>query len=327
MSTTAGAKTRGCGLGTCLVATLVVAVNTPVAAQTVTYDYDTLGRITSATYADGTLIQYQYDAAGNRTLYTVVTPTAPGILRLSAAALTVSESGPSVAFEVSRTEGSFGAAALNFATGNVTASSGSDYAATSGFLNWASGDTAPRVITIPITDDVTYESNETFTLNLSNATGATLGTPSAATVTITENDPPPGGTVQFSLAPYTVLEQGGSATVTVSRINGSLGSASVNYATSDGTASAGADYTASSGTLTWADGETASKTFTVPITNDTAQESSETINVTLSAATGAVLGAPGSATVSITDNDGPGTVQFTASGVTFGCDVPPFCAI
>src|SRR5262249_50812885 len=83
--------------------------------------------------------------------------------------------------------------------------------------------------------------------------------------------PPPPGTLQFRGRSYPVKESGGTAPVTVTRPAGSAGSVSVDYATSNGTASAGSDYTATSGTLTFADGET-TKTFTVPIINDTLVE-------------------------------------------------------
>src|SRR5262249_15116671 len=94
---------------------------------------------------------------------------------------------------------------------------------------------------------------------------------------------------------------------------GSAGSVSVNYATSNGTATAGSDYTATSGTLIFGDGET-SKTFTIPITNDTAVESDETVNLTLSDPTGgASLGSPASAVLTIHSDDTtdqPTTVTF-----------------
>ena len=113
------------------------------------------------------------------------------------------------------------------------------------------------------------------------------------------------GALRFSQAGYSVSEGGGTATVTVQRILGDDGAVSVQYATSNGTAQAGSDYTAKSGTLSWADSDDAPKTFTVSITNDTAAEGSETINLTLSGPTGgAVLAAPSSATLTITDNDG-----------------------
>src|SRR5262249_31596094 len=93
------------------------------------------------------------------------------------------------------------------------------------------------------------------------------------------------GILQFSSAAYNVNENDGTATITVTRTNGDVGSVSVHYATSDGTATAGSDYAATSGTLTFASGET-TKTFTVPITNDTAVEGDETITLTLSSPTG-----------------------------------------
>lgn len=98
-------------------------------------------------------------------------------------------------------------------------------------------------------------------------------------------------------------EAAGTLAVSVTRTGGLEGSATVNYATSDATATAGSDYTSTSGTLTFAAGEL-TKTFTIPITNDTSLEADETINVTLSAATGSsTLGTLSTGTVTILDND------------------------
>ncbi len=113
----------------------------------------------------------------------------------------------------------------------------------------------------------------------------------------------PPGSMQFSASAYTVNENGGTVTITVPRTGGSHGAASVNYATSNGTATAGSDYTDRSGTLNWEDGDAASKTFTVPISDDAVTEGNETFTVNLSGATGASLGSPASTTVTIVDND------------------------
>src|SRR5262249_41547111 len=107
------------------------------------------------------------------------------------------------------------------------------------------------------------------------------------------------GSLQFSNATYSVNENGTTATVTVTRTGGSAGSVSVHYATSDGSATSGSDYTAASGTLTFPDGEV-SKTFTIPITNDTVVEGPETVNLTLSSPTGgATLGSQNTAVLTI----------------------------
>ena len=93
-------------------------------------------------------------------------------------------------------------------------------------------------------------------------------------------------------------------TITVTRSGGSLGGpVTVDYATSDGTATAGSDYTAVNGTLTFGPGE-AGKSFTVPVTSDSTHEGDETFQVTLSnAGGGASIGSPAGATVTITDDD------------------------
>ena len=78
----------------------------------------------------------------------------------------------------------------------------------------------------------------------------------------------------------------------------------MNYATSSGSATTGSDFTAASGTLDWGDGDTADKTITVDVTNDTAEELSENFIVTLSNPSGeAQLRENVNATVTIADDD------------------------
>ncbi|MGI9210942.1 MAG: Calx-beta domain-containing protein, partial [Methylococcaceae bacterium] len=94
-----------------------------------------------------------------------------------------------------------------------------------------------------------------------------------------------------------------NANVTVSLSAASSQTVTVNYATLDGTATAGSDYTAASSSLTFAPGET-SKTISIPVIGDTTVESDETFQVQLSNAASAVLSATASAaTVTIINDD------------------------
>ena len=97
-------------------------------------------------------------------------------------------------------------------------------------------------------------------------------------------------------------EGAGSIDVTVTRNGDASGAATVNYATSDaaglagctvnnGNASERCDYATTVGTMRFAAGET-SKAFTIPIIDDVLIEGNETFTVTLSGATGALLGSP-----------------------------------
>lgn len=135
---------------------------------------------------------------------------------------------------------------------------------------------------------------------LSNLTGTPFGV--TGTVYLMESIP---GTIEFNIADASVSETIGDATVTVQRTGGFFGTASVDYATSDGTASDGSDYTATSGSLGWMDTEIGPKTFTIGIINDTEVDADETITVTLSNITGAALGVTSIQTITITNDDQP----------------------
>ncbi len=118
--------------------------------------------------------------------------------------------------------------------------------------------------------------------------------------------PPNAGTLRFSAATYSVGEGTANATITVNRVSGSDGAASVSWQSAPGTATS-ADFTPGTGTLNWADKDSADKTFQVHIINDTLVEPTETVLLSLSGATGAALdNAHRTATLSILDNDGTG---------------------
>lgn len=235
----------------------------------------------------------------------------PGALRFAVASSSISEAGGAATISVQRVDGDDGAVTVAYATANGSAQAGSDYTAASGTLSWGDNDDNPKTFQVPITDDATDEANETVQLTLSNpGGGATLGSPSAATLTIQDNDDAGGGgspgTLRLASASYSAAEGGGNATLSVVRAGGSDGAVSVGWATADGSASAGSDYVASSGTASFGSGDSAAKSIEVPILDDGSEEAPETFTVALSGpAGGAALGSPSSATVTVTDDDFP----------------------
>ena len=213
----------------------------------------------------------------------------------------VSESSGSAILTVRRgNDLDFQAFTLDYATSDGTATAGLDYQAVAGTLSFAAGDTS-HTITIPILNDGLPEANETFRITLSNPSGgAALGSPATATVRIDDTDPG----VSFDTSPVSVSESSATAILTVRRGNDvDLQAFTVDYATSDGTATAGLDYETKAGTLSFAAGETG-QSITIPILNDGLREANETFRVTLSnPSAGASLGTPAAVTVVIYDND------------------------
>jgi hypothetical protein len=201
--------------------------------------------------------------------------------------------------------GDDGAVSVSFSTTNGSATSGQDYTAATGTLSWADNEDGAKSFNVAINNDGDDENNETVNLHLTDPEGgAVLGNPSNATLTITDDDDAAAtGTVQFTSTAFDVLETSPQATVNVSRTGGATGAASVDYDTANGTATAGQDYTAVGGTLNWANGDAADKSFQVPILDDVDNEGSESVAVSLSAASGAAMGTPAAATITILDNE------------------------
>jgi hypothetical protein len=106
--------------------------------------------------------------------------------------------------------------------------------------------------------------------------------------------------LQFSAAAYSVGENGGAATITVTRVGGTTGMVSAVVSPSDGSARAGTDYTPVSTTVVFNPGET-SKTITIPILSDGLVDGNETVNLALNNPGGAGIGDPAAAVLTIVD--------------------------
>jgi hypothetical protein len=241
--------------------------------------------------------------------------------QFNSATFNVAEEAGTVTITVSRSGGT-GLATVDYATSDGSALAGTDYTSVSGTLNFADGEITPKTFSVRIFNDTDLEAPETINLTLSNpSAGDSLGTPNSAMLSITDNDSLPP-TLQFGSAAYTVNETSATATITVTRTGATNTQVSVNYATSNGSALAGQDYTASSGTLTFLANDIA-EPFTVPITVDSTVETDETVNLTLSNASGgAVLGSPDTALLTITNRENANEIPATPPG-SGGGSVPP----
>ena len=184
---------------------------------------------------------------------------------------------------------------IHYATSDGTARAGLDYTATSGTLYIAPGETT-ATIGVPVAADTEPGPDRTFSLVLSQPTNVMLGT-AAGTAKIVDNNR--AGSLSLNMTSYSVDADAGTATVTVSRSDGSAGTVTVQYVTSDGTARAGLDYAATDGTLIFGPG-VMSQTFTVSILNNILAPGSVDAKLTLSNPNGlATLGNISAATLVI----------------------------
>jgi uncharacterized repeat protein (TIGR01451 family) len=169
---------------------------------------------------------------------------------------------------------------------------------------WQVEDLAPGasgLLTITGQVNPALAADTTFTntawITADNETGATTNNSSAAPLSVTVPR------VQFSDTTYAVAENNGPAVINVTlSLTNPHTAVTVVYSTTDATATAGSDYTSVSNTLTISAGLTQAS-FTVPVTDDAVSENVESLLLELSSPTGAMLGAPISATLFITDDE------------------------
>lgn len=185
---------------------------------------------------------------------------------------------------------------VNYLTSEGTAFSNNDFQRIFSNTLFIPAGATSATITVRVFGEFVIENDETFFVNLQFPSNATIADGQGQGTIVNDDS---NGKLQFSSATFSATEDSGGVTVTVNRVDGATGVVTVDFETSNGTATAGSDYTATTGTLTFNQGET-SKSLFIPFVGDGVFESDETLNVTLSNPTGgAVLGTPVTAVLTI----------------------------
>src|SRR4029078_6802323 len=192
---------------------------------------------------------------------------------------------------------------VNFSTADSTATAGSDYVTSSGILVFNPGETT-KTITVLVNGDTVNEADETFFVNLSSPSNATIAAGQGVGTIINDDALPSISINDVSAAEGNTGTTNAVFTVTRSSPNGQT--VTVHFPTADGTATAGTDYLASNGTLTFNPGET-TKTVAVVVIGDTVVEGNESFFVNLTSATNAT----------IADGQGIATIVDDADGASY----------
>jgi hypothetical protein len=270
-------------------------------SRTLMWDADGSGSAFSgvglATFNTGTVLS----DASFRILGPVL-PPAVGNISIGDVTITEGDAGTKLAvFTVSRT--GLAAFSVDYATQDGTATAGDDYVFTNGTLNFSLGE-ATKTLSVVINGDVTLELNEFFSVNLSNATNFGVIIDPQGIGTIADDDKPPV-VGDISISDVTIAEGNSGtriATFTVSRTG--TAEFSVDYATANGSATAGIDYVAINPTALYFAAGQATQTISVTINSDTAIELNETYFVNLSNASngGVIVDPQGIGTISNDDS-------------------------
>jgi hypothetical protein len=230
---------------------------------------------TNATIGDG-------EAVG-----TIVDDELLPVIDIDAPSVTEGNAGTtSLTFTISLSHPSAAPVTVDWATAPGTATVGTDFLSGGGTVTFASLETS-KTISVTVNGDGLYEADESVVVALSNATNAPIGRPQRNGF-IANDDVAPG----VSVSDRSVTEGDAGTTIlrfTLSTTFVSGADATVDFATSDGTASAGSDYAAASGTVTIPAGST-SRTVDVTVQGDSVVEPDETLLLVLSEPTHVTLG-------------------------------------
>ncbi|MEL7059148.1 MAG: Calx-beta domain-containing protein [Acidobacteriota bacterium] len=217
----------------------------------------------------------------------------------------------------------FGLYRVDWTTVDGSANAGSDYVASSGTaqVDLDQGDPTLITLSVPIIGDTLIEPNESFSIQLSNATGSgvSIGVDSAAMNIQNDDAGSPDPTFEVIGATFLEGDVISAQNFTVAVLNAPpSGVFSVDWTTVDGSATAGADYQGDGGTLVFDfdSGDPSSRQIAVQILGDTLVEGNEDFFIQLSDAMGpgAMLGTD-TATLNILDDDAGGpSPSFTVTG-------------
>ncbi|WP_293395863.1 Calx-beta domain-containing protein, partial [Nevskia sp.] len=216
-------------------------------------------------------------------------------------------------FTVSLSAAASGPVSLSYATANGSATAGSDYVSSSGSLSFAAGELS-KTINVTVNGDTTVEPTETFFVNLSNPSGATLGDSQGQGSIVNDDTSAPA----LSVNDVSTTEGNSGVknlTFTISLSPAATGAVTVTAATANGTASSGSDFNGGSLTVSFAAGETA-KTVSLGIRGDTTVEPDETFFVNLSNATGGATIADAQGIGTIVNDDASATPTIAINDVS-----------
>ena len=256
-------------------------------------------------------------------------PINQGVFNFSQSYYSVNENAGTVTITVTRTGGTGNTVTVNYSTTDNSAFHGTDYTTKSGTLSFGNG-VSSQTFQVPIINNSIARPDRIFNVNIYNpGGGATMGTVTNVPVEIINNNINSGFAefvngvpVNTSTMGYGTNESQGAILLTVARQGGTVGSLSVNVATTNGTAVNGVNYTGSTNTLTWSNGDSSLKSIFVPVIDDNVVTTNLAVNARLygalynGSATTNLYGPYTNALLTITNVDSAGTAEFTASAYT-----------
>lgn len=199
-----------------------------------------------------------------------------------------------------------GTVSVDYAVTGGTATPGSDYTLATGTLSFSPGDSV-RSIPLTIWDDSMADAAETIIITLSNPVGLALSTLSTHTFTINDDDLP---VVSIAATDASAAESGDPGQFTLTRTGDTTNALAVTL-TRGGTAANTTDYANIATAQTIPAGQ-ASLLINVTPLQDTSNEGTETVILTVASGSGYLVGTPSTATVSLADDD-RSTVTITAT--------------
>lgn len=221
----------------------------------------------------------------------------PSTVQFSAATYNSPAGSTQAIVTVTRQGGTGSAVTVNYATANGTAVAGTDYAATSGSLNFAIGDASAKTFVVPILNNSAEAVQKNFTVTLSSPTGSTLGTITTATVTILGQGTP---TVSVVAKQPAISEGFGKGKFIISRTGGDTNTDLVVRFQLKGGAQAGIDFVATGRKVTIPAGQSSVK-VKITARNDGISEADEKVKLVLTPTTDYTVGNPAVAVIVIRD--------------------------